>query len=226
MSLGIFEFFISFALSCYRDTGVLLLEHRESLLNSDDSDIQRITGCGKHIFHDTIQTLKRSPWNPSQHLKVTFIGEPGVDDGGPTREFFRLLLTDIGRQEMLFEGPDGKRLPRHNSLVTSDKLFFYIGQIMALSMLNFGPCVQWLAPTIVHYMLGDDSSYFLDDIPDKDVLDKVMRVRIVATLTCKLRLVLKPNKPPICLDLVTLIGHAFHFSCLNSCLNVEFCAQI
>ena len=223
---------------------MLLLEHRESLLNSDDSDIRRITVRRKHIFRDTIQTLRHSPWNPSQHLKVTFIGEPGVDDGGPTREFFRLLLTDIGRQEMLFEGPDGKCLPRHNSLATSDKLFFYIGQIMALSMLNFGPCVQWLAPTIVHYMLGDNSSYFLDDIPDKDVLDKVMRVRTVATLTCKLRLVLKPNKPPICLDLVTLIGHAFIFICrsktslrkdrcvhvcvmsLNSCLNVEFCAQM
>jgi hypothetical protein len=35
-----------------RDTGVLLLEHRESLLNSDDSDIRRITVRRKHIFRD------------------------------------------------------------------------------------------------------------------------------------------------------------------------------
>lgn len=34
--------------------------------------------------------------NFNQYIKVTFVGEPGVDDGGPLREFLRLLMGAIG----------------------------------------------------------------------------------------------------------------------------------
>ena len=29
-----------------------------------------------------------------KHLKVTFVGEPAVDAGGPLREYFHLLLRE------------------------------------------------------------------------------------------------------------------------------------
>ena len=37
-----------------------------------------------------------------KHLKVTFIGEPAVDAGGPLREYFHLLLRELAENSSLF----------------------------------------------------------------------------------------------------------------------------
>ena len=34
-------------------------------------------------------------------------------EGGPLREFFHLLMYEIAKKEMLFTGPDDRRVPRH-----------------------------------------------------------------------------------------------------------------
>ena len=90
----------------------------------------------------------------------------------------------MGRKEMLFEGPDNNRLPRHNTMAVNDRLFYYIGQLIALSLLNCGPCIQWLAPTIVNYIFGEDESVYIEDIPKPDVA----KVRMVSYIHLKLPL--------------------------------------
>ncbi len=48
----------------------------------------RINVRRKEVFNDYI-TVSQKPWfNNRRLLKVTFVGEPAVDDGGPCREFF------------------------------------------------------------------------------------------------------------------------------------------
>ena len=42
----------------------------------------------KSVFEDYLEMAKKKWFNPKQLLKVTFIGEPAVDDGGARREFF------------------------------------------------------------------------------------------------------------------------------------------
>ena len=44
------------------------------------------------MFQDYIEARKKKWFNSRQTLKVTFIGEPAIDDGGPLREFFTGLL--------------------------------------------------------------------------------------------------------------------------------------
>jgi len=87
----------------------LLKQHRGRVLDPDQS--QRITVRRKNIFEDTRKALER----PSKHIRVTFLGEPAVDDGGPRREFFMLLMGVIGNNGSLFQGPPGKRILRHNT---------------------------------------------------------------------------------------------------------------
>ena len=42
----------------------------------------------KTVFDDYVNTRERSKWmKPENKLKVSFIGEPGLDGGGPRREF-------------------------------------------------------------------------------------------------------------------------------------------
>ena len=42
----------------------------------------------KTVFDDYVNTRERCKWmKPENKLKVSFIGEPGLDGGGPRREF-------------------------------------------------------------------------------------------------------------------------------------------
>lgn len=135
----------------------MLLVHRNHILDPDEEaegSGRRITVRRKHILDDTLKSLRRTPWQLSKHLRVVFMGEAGIDDGGPRREFFRLLLLEIGRNNSYFQGPANKRVPHHNIVNLHNNVFFYVGQIIALSLVHDGPCVQWLAPTTVKYLLG------------------------------------------------------------------------
>ena len=156
----------------------LLLHQRVITLSDDSEDVRRVAVRRKHILQDTLDTLKRIPWKATKYIKVTFVGEPGVDDGGPRREFFRLLLESIGRNNMYFQGAVRRRIPSCNALALHDQIFFCIGQIFGLSLLHDGPFVRWLAPVAVKYILGMDVSDGLsvEDIPDKEIAANVEKV--------------------------------------------------
>ena len=164
-------------LLCRADARTLLLAHRMQILSDDDeTDVKRITIRRRHILKDTMKYLRHTPWQSSQHLRVIFIGEPGIDDGGPRREFFRLLLTEVGNNNNFFYGPPNRRVPNHNVLNLQNTSFFYLGQIIGLSLLHDGPCIQCLAPTTVQYILGSEEMPAIDDIPDIDIQKKMKSV--------------------------------------------------
>lgn len=50
----------------------------------------------KHVFVDALHAVKNG-LDVTKHLRVTFVGEPAVDAGGPLREFFHLLMISIAR---------------------------------------------------------------------------------------------------------------------------------
>ena len=55
----------------------------------------RISIRWKSVFKDYLETAKKPWFNNERMLKVTFIGELAVDDGGPRREFFSGLHIQI-----------------------------------------------------------------------------------------------------------------------------------
>ena len=65
----------------------LLQRHRAENLHSDKQNTHRITVRRTHIWQDALKAFKR-PFDVKKHLRVTFLGEPAVDGGGPRREFF------------------------------------------------------------------------------------------------------------------------------------------
>ena len=58
----------------------------------DMENINRISIRRRYAYQDYLAAVarqkKRRRFNQNGMLKVTFIGEPAVDDGGPRREFF------------------------------------------------------------------------------------------------------------------------------------------
>lgn len=43
-------------------------------------------------------------------MRVRFLGEPAVGDGGPRSEFFMLLMGAIGNNNLLMDGPLNHRV--------------------------------------------------------------------------------------------------------------------
>ena len=50
----------------------------------------------KTIFDDYVNTRERSKWmKPENKIRVTFVGEKGIDGGGPKREFLTGNIWNI-----------------------------------------------------------------------------------------------------------------------------------
>ena len=92
-----------------------------------------------HVFEDAIQHFKRSI-SEHKHIRVTFLGEPAVDAGGPLREFFHLLLSKIAQNNTLFFCDKVMAcIPKHNMVELSKQTYKCIGAILAASTVHGGP---------------------------------------------------------------------------------------
>ncbi len=92
----------------------LIMKVTDRYMLGEDSKSYRITVRRGHLFQDN--KLSLSNFEESMHLRVTFLGEPAVDDGGARREFFMLLLGDIANNGSLLDDLPNKRVLRHNAV--------------------------------------------------------------------------------------------------------------
>lgn len=88
--------------------------HRKEVLHHDKQNTFRITVRRGHILDDTLASI-RSGFDEKKHIRVTFLGEAAVDEGGPRREFFMLLMGAIANNSSLLDGPPDRRVLRHNT---------------------------------------------------------------------------------------------------------------
>jgi|SRR6218665_170597 len=115
-----------------RDWKSQLLQLQQDVLKDNvptANMINVVRGCALPSF---ARALKRKNFSAKHRLDVCFVdlaetSEGAIDNGGPTREFFRLLLAELAGSEV-FEGPD---YAKHLRLSTNGK-----GQLGI-----FAPCV-------------------------------------------------------------------------------------
>ena len=144
----------------------------------DNVNYQRMVIRRKFILQDAIYHMKHS-YTHSKYLRVTFLGEPAVDKGGPIREFFQHLLKNISTNNSIFCGPEDKRCILHNLVELDKRTYYYIGMLLSLSIVYGGPAPKFLAPTLANYIaFGDSAKASISDIPEIDVKEKLMAVMI------------------------------------------------
>ena len=105
----------------------------------DPDQANRVTIRRNHIWKDAVRAMSRSSFDPSRCIRVTFVGEEAVDDGGPRREFFSLALQEMTADGTIFQGPQHSRFFMHNVQGLTSKKFFYAGMLVAVSLANGGP---------------------------------------------------------------------------------------
>ena len=75
---------------------------------------------------------------------------------GAIREYFRLGMQELHRNNALFQGALGKCISSHNLQLLSNKEYRDMGRFFAMSILQGGPSPQFLSPTVADYLLQGD----------------------------------------------------------------------
>ena len=92
-----------------------MIQHQRKVIQAkDEEDTQSVYIRRKLLYSDAFKAFSRPSFNVSKMLKVTFIGEGAVDDGGPRREFFSILMRDTFAKSGLFCGSPENVLPIHS----------------------------------------------------------------------------------------------------------------
>ena len=114
----------------------------------DPDQANRITIRRNHIWKDAVHAMSRSSFDPSRCVKVTFVSEEAVDDGGPRHEFFSLALQEVTEDGTIFQGPQCICFFMHNVQGLISRKFFYAGMLVAVSLANGGPGLACLSETV------------------------------------------------------------------------------
>ena len=131
-----------------------------------------------HMWHDALRAISKSTFDPLLPVRVTFIGEPAVDDGGPCREFFSLALMKMSEDATIFQGPPECRSFVHNIQGVQKRTFFYAGLFVGLSLANGGPGLGCLAKTIYSYLCYglQNRREFHEEIPCDEIKEQLLQV--------------------------------------------------
>lgn len=146
--------------------------------------VKRITVNRDCLLADSICAFKIAKFDFGQKFRITFENESGIDGGGPSREYFSLLLKELVSPSglvRLFEGQQNRLLPMHNTDALRGGLFKVAGRMIASSIINGCPGFPCLAPpAYVYFVTGsvDEAveAAVPDDIPDyetREVLNEV-----------------------------------------------------
>ena len=81
----------------------LLQAQRVKYLPVSRDECQRFHVRRRHVLDDSFLRFNAG-FKENKYIKVTFAAEAAVDEGGPLREYFRLLLGEIAKKNQCFVG--------------------------------------------------------------------------------------------------------------------------
>ena len=82
------------------------------------TSVKRITVNRDSLLADGICAFKTTLFDFDQTFRITFGNEAAVDGGGPTREYFTLLLKELvspSSSIRLFEAQENRLIPMHST---------------------------------------------------------------------------------------------------------------
>ena len=143
-----------------------------------EEDKQRLHVRRSRLFTDSLRAFSRPTFDVSKMLKVTFIGESAVDDGGPRREFFQLLLQEAFSRSGLFVGWPDHVIPIHNVEAVANNKFYLVGKMISTCLVQGGQPPVCFSAAVADYIIFDEvkSAPCIADIPDCSVRQKLEKV--------------------------------------------------
>ncbi|KAI0988858.1 hypothetical protein GJ496_004425 [Pomphorhynchus laevis] len=135
---------------------------------SPELPVLRLLISRNRILHDTIDQLKYCvPEDLKKPLKVTFIGEEGVDAGGVKKEFFLLLMRELldPKYGMFIHYDDTHCIWFNEFSFEEDDMYNLVGKICALAIYN-EIIIDLPFPPVLYKKLLNDARLTLEDLKD------------------------------------------------------------
>ena len=126
---------------------------QKSLSWEEESQIDVVINRSS-VYKSTLRAIQRDTFSFEKPVGVTFAGEEAVDYGGPRREYFRLLMKDVG-SSTLFKS----QWFTHNLESLNNQEYELAGKLVAWSVLQGGPGPKNLSNNIFMLMCGYKAEY-------------------------------------------------------------------
>eukprot|EP00854_Cymbomonas_tetramitiformis_P005952 gene5952-7156_t len=120
----------------------------------------------EHLIMDTLHQIQRRPEDLKKPLKVHFVGEEGVDEGGVQKEFFQLLIRQIFDPNFcMFSYDTDTRLYWFKaSGLDLDTEFELVGIVLGLAIYN-GHILEFRFPMVTYMkLMGHETT--LEDLKE------------------------------------------------------------
>ena len=154
----------------------ILLEHKQKFIVEEENSC-RIHIRHAHLFEDAFRFFCKESNDGSKMVRIIFIGEAAVDNGGPRREFFKLLMHDIAKRSGLFLGLPDHITPLHNVEALERNKYYVVGKMLAICIVQGGqPPVYFSSPVSDYLYDRVNSSVEIDDISDFNVKQNLNKV--------------------------------------------------
>ena len=123
--------------------------------------------------------LEEKQLSENSFLKVEFVGEPAVDEGGPKRELFCLLHKEV-YSTSLFKGKEGRgKIFSHNLTAVQNNKYFIYGLCCGLALVNGAVGPQFFSHPVVDYILSGNVNSVkcsVESIPSKATRSKLEEI--------------------------------------------------
>ena len=156
---------------------VIRLHQRRVITSEDNEDVQGVHIRRSHVFSDALRQFSKRSFDVCKMLKVQFIGEEAIDEGGPRREFFNLLTRKIFKSS-LFAGFPNQVVPAHNVQAVANSTYYTIGKMISTCIIQGGEAPACFAKAVADYLVFDRicSPVCIEDIPDYEVQECLRQV--------------------------------------------------
>nr|XP_054594265.1 uncharacterized protein LOC129161649 isoform X2 [Nothobranchius furzeri] len=145
----------------------------------DETSIFNISVTREDILERGLKQWQRQKKSSPRHpLRVSFIGEPGIDSGALRKEF----LTDMvsGIETRFFEGGESGKNPKYSMIDVDKHNFQTIGEIFAVSITQGGPPPNFLMQWCYKYMSNgeiDQDGLNENDVTDPELMELMKEIK-------------------------------------------------
>lgn len=147
----------------------------------------RVTVDDNKVILDALPIYKSPTFDPVCPVTVQFQNQPAVDVGGPKREFYTRLFVNIAKADgglnlVLFEGPDGRLMPKYSAtIIVYSGILTVVGKMIAHSIVQCGIGFPFLSPAAYWYIVSGDIARAvgycnISDVRDIEVAQLIQKV--------------------------------------------------
>eukprot|EP00794_Sanderia_malayensis_P017949 gene17949-19744_t len=148
---------------------------------SEDRETVVLAVRRRRVWQDASQKLARLFRDGVKPIRVQFIGEAGVDAGGPLKEFFTILFEDAKR--FLFCTGNGVTYTfLHDTERLQNGEFRLFGTLVAIALIHGCAGPRYFMPALISRILKCPFvKPTIADIPDFEIQSKLNQIKVAAT---------------------------------------------